>query len=281
VEPRAASRSVLGGALAGALSFAAVAALTSCSGPNGSDGTLGSVDVNSSSGTLTTTPPGKYQTLPEPCSSIDSQMLHIMLPSSQNYAGTPTLTYDPDRRAGCQWSGTVQGDAAQGSTVQGSTRHLSLDFERVVSYDPALSDEDKAVQEYEQMAQAAHIPGAAPSASPSSSAPASTPTPSPSPPPSPSPSASNSTAPSDSADADDATPRRISGIGDAAYLNDTVTTVDSTVQRDATVVFRIANVLVTVEFSQQSNDKTVIPSSAELQLGALGLAQQLSGSFSS
>jgi hypothetical protein len=265
VESRAASRSVLSGALAGALSFTAVAALTSCSGPDGSDGTLGSVDVRSSSGTLSTAPPGKYQTLPEPCSSVDSQMLHIMLPSSQNYAGTPTLTYNPDRRAGCQWSGTVQG----------GTRHLSLSFERVVSYDPAFSDENKAVQDYEQMAQAAHIPGAAPSTSPSPSAP--TPTSSPSP----SPSASNSTAPSDSAEADDTTPRRISSIGDAAYLNDTVTTVDSTVHRDATVVFRIANVLVTVEFSQQSNDKTVIPSSVELQLGALGLAQQLAGSFSS
>ncbi|MBV9025144.1 MAG: hypothetical protein JO362_15450 [Streptomycetaceae bacterium] len=264
---------MLSGALAGVLSFAAVAALTSCAGSDGSGGALGSADASSRNGTLSAASPGKYQTLPEPCGSVSSQTLHAMLPGSQNYAGTAALTYDPDRRVGCQWSGTTQD----------GTRHLSLDFERVVSYDPTFSDDDKAVQDYEQMAQAAHIPGVDPSISPSPSTPAPTSSPSPSlsPSPSPSPSPSNSTAASDAAEASDTTPRRIGGIGDTAYLNDTVTAMDSVVHRDVTVVFRIANVLVTVEFSQQSNDKTVIPSSMELQLDALGLAQQLAASFNS
>lgn len=273
---------MLSGALAGVLSLAAIASLASCSGSGGSGSTSGSANTSSRSDTAPAAPPGKYQTLPEPCGSVDSQTLHALLPSSQNYAGTATLTYDPDRRVGCQWNGTVPG----------GTRYLSVDFERVVSYDPTVSDDDKAAQVYEQMAQAAHIPGADPSASPStSSSPSASPSSSASAPASASasptltatstPSASFSAAPSDSAEASDTTPRRVGGIGDAAYLNDALTTMDSAVHRDVTVVFRIANVLVTVKFSQWSNDKTVIPPSADLQLGTFGLAQQLARSFNS
>lgn len=271
---------MLSGALAGVLSLTACAALTSCSGSGGSGGVSGNANVSSRDASPSAAPPGKYQTLPEPCGSVDGRTLHIMLPDSQNYAGTAALTYDPDRRVGCQWTGTVQG----------GTRYLSVDFERVVSYDPTVSDDDKAAQDYEQMALAAHIPGANPSASPSpgasTTAPASAPpspasgAPTATPPSSPSsPSTSLSPAPSNSAEANDTTPRRIGGIGDAAYLNDALTTMDSAVHRDVTVVFRISNVLVTVKFSQWSSDKTVIPPSSELQLGAFGLAQELARSF--
>jgi hypothetical protein len=274
VEPTgAASRPVLSSAL---VSLTAIAALTSCSGPGGSTGTPDSTDVSSGNNTMPAAPPGKYQTLPEPCGSVDSQTLHAILPSSQNYTGTAVLTYDPDRRAGCKWNGTAPG----------GTRNLSVDFERVVSYDPTVSDDDKAAQEYEQMAQAAHIPGPDPGTSPSPPAPASASAPasapaSGTPTPTSSPLPSNSPAPSDSAEANDTTPRRINGLGDAAYLNDVPTTVDGSLHRDVTVVFRIANVLVTVQLSQGSNDKTAVPPSAALQLGTLGLAQQLVKSFNS
>jgi hypothetical protein len=260
------------------LALTAIAALTSCSGPGGSAGAPDGTDVSSGNNTMPTAPPGKYQTLPEPCGSVGSQILHAILPSSQNDTGTAVLTYDPDRRAGCKWSGTVQG----------GTRNLSVDFERVVSYDPTVSDDDKTAQEYEQMAQAAHIPGPDSGTSPSPPTPASAPAPakapapaSGTPTPTSSPLPSNSPAPSDSAEASDATPRRINGIGDAAYLNDVPTTVEGSLHRDVTVAFRIANVLITVQLSQGSNDKTAVPPSADLQLGALELAQQLVKSFNS
>ena len=264
---------MLSGVLAGALALAAVAALlASCSGSGGSGAASGSAGVSSRTDTASAAPPGKYQTLPEPCGSVDNKTLHVMLPNSRNYAGTAALAYDPDRRVGCRWTGTLQG----------GTRYLTVDFERIVSYDPTVSDDDKAAQQFEQMAQAAHIPGAAPngpsgpSASAATSAPASgTATPAPTA----SPSASISPAPNDGATAGDTTPRRVGGIGDAAYLNDALTTVDSAIHRDVTVVFRISNVLVTVEFSQWSTDKTVVPPSVNLQLGAFGLAQQLARSF--
>jgi hypothetical protein len=289
---------VLSGALAGVLSLTACAALTSCAGSGGSGGVSGNSGGSSRDAAPAAPPPGRYQTLPEPCGSVDGGTLRLMLPDSQNYAGTSALTYDPDRRAGCQWTGTVQG----------GTRYLSVDFERVVSYDPTVSADDKAAQEYEQMALAAHIPDANPSASPGPSTPPShgaspgpggtAPAPAPSSPapgatsPAPgapaaappsgpsSPPASVAPAPSDSAEANDTTPRRVGGMGDAAYLNDALTTMDSAVHRDVTLVFRISNVLVTVKFSQRSNDKSVIPPSGELQLGAFGLAQELAQNFS-
>ena len=63
------------------------------------------------------------------------------------------MTYDADRRVGCRW---------KSSTSLGS-RHLHIDFQRVVSYDGDVSDEDKAAQLYADKARAADIPHATPS----------------------------------------------------------------------------------------------------------------------
>jgi hypothetical protein len=47
------------------------------------------------------------------------------------------------------------------------------------------------------------------------------------------------------------------------------------VHRDITLVFRKANVLVTVEYSQWSTDNSVIPTSPDLQDGARKVAAEL------
>ena len=257
------------GAIAGVLSLTALAALTGCSGPGGNGSSTDNSGISSRSDSASAAPPGKYRNLPEPCGSVSSATLHQLLPNSQDYAGQATPTYDTDRRVGCKWSGSVAG----------GNRYLHIDFERVVSYDPAVSDEDKAAQEYEQMAAAAHIPAEspAPSGSPAGSpAPGQHPTASASASPSPAPS-SSSPAPAGTSPgtAPDTAPRRVGGIGDEAFLNDAVMTQGSGVHRDVTVVFRTANVLVTIEFSQWSIDASVIPPSSDLQLGAHGLAQEL------
>ncbi|MFE2027215.1 DUF3558 domain-containing protein, partial [Streptomyces hygroscopicus] len=63
------------------------------------------------------------------------------------------------RRDGCRW---------KLETASG-TRYLTIDFQRVVSYDPSVSDDDRAQAAYEKKATAAHIPAATGSPSASSS----------------------------------------------------------------------------------------------------------------
>ncbi len=236
------------GGLTALLCATALVTLTACSGPADNSGATGTPGVSSLSGTASAPPPGKYQTLPEPCGSVSQTTLHALLPASQNYAGDATLTYDTDRRAGCKWTGMAQG----------ANRQLVIDFERVVSYDSAVSDEDKAQREFERKATAAHIPDNAPDPHDTAAAPG---TPGASSPP--------------AGGGGDTSPRRVGGIGDQAYLDDALLTEDDGLHRDVTIVFRIANVLVTVDFSQWSADASVAPAGFELQLGAHGLAQAL------
>jgi hypothetical protein len=111
-------------------------------------------------------PPGKYRLLPEPCGSVTQATLDKILPGaasgseqdarararesasaspdstaatgSAGQGGKATLTFDTDRRAGCEWD-------VKGSTW---TRRLHVDFERVVSYDAQVSDEQQARDDY-------------------------------------------------------------------------------------------------------------------------------------
>lgn len=251
--PGKGSRALAGGGIASVLSLTALATLTACSGPSGSGGTTVDVGLSSHSQPVATAPPGKYQNLPEPCGAVDSGTLHTLLPSSPDYSGDAAPTYDTDRRAGCRWSGSLSG----------GDRFLSVDLERVVSYDPSVSDNDRAARDFQSMAQAAHVPLISPgsSASPSSSG-------------SSSPTASASAGPGGSV-----SPRRIGGIGDEAYLDDDLVTEGADVHRDVTVVFRTANVLVTIVFSQWSTGASAAPPSADLQLGADRVAQELAGQF--
>ncbi len=78
--------------------------------------------------------------------------------------------YDTDRRVGCRWKLT---------TPEGS-RHLTLDFERIVSYDPQEGDDDRAAA-YAKKAASAKIPLETASPSPGQSSPGGTGTETPAP----------------------------------------------------------------------------------------------------
>lgn len=134
------------------------AVLAGCTGGSG----VGSSAPDSKGGDTGTTAavaqPGKYRTLPEACGAADHDTLDALLPGIQEttdetqqeraYAGEATLTYDTDRRDGCDWK--VASAAA--------TDHLFVDFERVVSYDNTVSDEGKAEELYAARQTAADLP---------------------------------------------------------------------------------------------------------------------------
>ena len=266
------------------------AVLAGCTGGSG----VGSSAPDSKGGdTGTTAPvaqPGKYRTLPEACGAVDHDTLDTLLPGIQEmtdeaqqekaYAGEATLTYDTDRRDGCDWK--VASTAA--------TDHLFVDFERVVSYDNTVSDEEKAAELYGARQSGADLPEPAASASASASESASgsaTPSPSGSPsggasgpagdngsgsgaPSAPSATASPSQTPAD------LQPRVLDDLGDEAFLDDKLNTGSSTAQqRTVTVVFRTSNVIVTIEYSEQPTASTDTPDSEEMQDRAQKLAQKL------
>ncbi|MGY1437297.1 hypothetical protein [Streptomyces reniochalinae] len=145
-----------------ALALVLAGALTACTGSSdsgdGKDGKPGGSTASPSAAE-----PGKYSTLPEPCDAVGTGTLRDLLPgaaaaeddgtaapspSADPYEGEPSATYDTDRRVGCRWKNAT--------TL--STRHLNIDFERVVSYDPSVSDDEQAAQLYAKKARKAHIP---------------------------------------------------------------------------------------------------------------------------
>ncbi|WP_406439067.1 DUF3558 domain-containing protein [Streptomyces sp. NBC_00631] len=271
------------------------ALLAGCtSGSSGGDDTS---DKNADTGTSTVAAqPGKYRTLPEACGAVSHDTLDSLLPGiaqitdeeqrEKAYEGEATLTYDTDRKVGCHWK--IESTDA--------TDRLSVDFERVVSYDNAVSDDSEAQTIYTQLESAADIPESAPpspaetespSASESESATAS-----------PSPSASTSTSASGSADPSSSAsststststssaspsttpaglqPRTLSDLGDEAYLDDQLSGSGSTAeQRTVTVVFRTSNVVVTIVYEEQPMATGTVPDSKEMQDSAQNLAAQL------
>ncbi|WP_275559684.1 DUF3558 domain-containing protein [Streptomyces sp. 5-6(2022)] len=289
-----------------------VLAAAGLGGCTGSDSTTDPDDgASGDSGTAVSAEPGRYRTLPEACGAVSRKTLQALLPGAEQddkvYDGQAAVTYDIDRRDGCRW---------KVETASG-TRYLTIDFQRVVSYDPSVSDDDRAQETYEKKAAAADIPDATtPPSSPSSSESGSE---------SGSESAgSDSSAsassrsdepgksskggkgdeagkgdkadeggkstdsPSAGADAsggsdesdtasEDTAPRRLDDLGDDAFLNDQLITKDSGIHRDITVVFRSSNVIATIEYDQWTTDKKHIPSSQELQENAQDLADELTG----
>ncbi|MGR3937349.1 DUF3558 domain-containing protein [Streptomyces sp. BRA346] len=148
---------------AAALLIAALAA-AGLSGCTGSDSKPGAGDSTSDdSGAEVSAEPGRYNTLPEACGAVSPKTLHRLLPGGTDaekaYEGQATVTYDVDRRDGCRWK----------VATPSGTRYLTLDFERVVSYDPSVSDDDRAQELYEKKAVAADIPDAPSSSSPGAS----------------------------------------------------------------------------------------------------------------
>ncbi|WP_432146381.1 hypothetical protein [Streptomyces sp. bgisy084] len=290
---------------------ALAAALTACTGGSGSDGEEGDAKSGGTSTSSQAAEPGRYQTLPEACGLPARGSLRGMLPgdgqtlsrdeAKKIYDGQPDITYDTDRRVGCRWT----------RETTAGTRHLSLDIQRVVSYDAAVSDDDKAQGIYDSKAQAAKIPsGGSGSPSPVDPSPSATQdkgeekdgdedkgkgagtgtttnssTDKTEKAPSGSPSGASSPAADPSADpsaglSDSTAPRVLDDLGDAAFLNDKLVTADSGVHRDITVVFRTSNVIVTLTYDQWSTDKTMLPESQELQDKARSLAGELSESLS-
>ncbi|MET9893413.1 DUF3558 domain-containing protein [Streptomyces sp. NPDC006465] len=263
------------------------ALLAGCTG--GTD--EGGSPPDSKSGNVGTTAPaaqpGKYRTLPQACTAADHDTLDALLPGIRQsvdekqqeklYEGEATVTYNTDRRDGCNWK--VESTSA--------TDHLFVDFERVVSYDTAVSDDDKAEELYTVKETAADLPEPSASASASSDDV------------SPSPSDSTGAPAGDGGGSDEGDgkgdgsgspsasaspsgtptalqPRVLDGLGDQAFLDDKLSTGSSTAQqRTVTVVFRTSNVIVTIEYAEQPTASTDTPDSEEMQDRARKLAQEL------
>ncbi|GGN57901.1 hypothetical protein GCM10012285_53720 [Streptomyces kronopolitis] len=284
--------------------------LAGCSGGSSQDGSGADAKDGGAASSNPAAEPGRYQTLPEACGLPSRSAIRGMLPGDDKslspaeadklYRGQADITYDTDRRVGCRWT----------RETTAGTRHLGLDIQRVVSYDGAVSDDDKAKEIYGSKAQAAQIPSGAGSPSPAS--------PSPSTPkatdktkatdkgadktkgkddgtgtvPNSAPDTQGkdkgkdaSAAPSQSSDpsaqpSGSTTPRVLDDLADDAFLNDKLVTADSGVHRDVTVVFRTSNVIVTLTYDQWSTDKSMLPDSQELQDKARSLAGELSDSLS-
>ncbi|MFB6527443.1 DUF3558 domain-containing protein [Streptomyces sp. NPDC056399] len=259
-------------------------------------------------------PPGRYRTLFEPCGAVPQATLKDLLPGAaaladaerdKAYRGVASVTYDTDRRVGCTWK----------ADTPDISHRLALDIERVVSYDTAVSDDDRAQEVYVRKQLAAGIP-LPPTAPPTTAPPATTPpTTTPSAPASPgSPTASGATQgatraaagtagaatkPGDAAGAPSGKPpagatapssgatpsgpsptglepRVLQGLGNVAYLDDTLSTVGANGhQRAVSVVFRTSNVIVTVSYREQTTGSAEAPDSTELQEKARNLARLL------
>ncbi|WP_406382203.1 DUF3558 domain-containing protein [Streptomyces sp. NBC_01618] len=273
-------------------------------GCSASTGTGGSApDSKPGEATAAAAAPGKYRTLLDACRTVPSSSLKDLLPGAADlpedqqkkvYGGTATVTYDTDRRVGCRWK----------SEASDSSRTLFVDFERVVSYDPSVSDDDRAREVYAQKEAAAGLPADAntDAATPGSTKEQTSPS-------SDSASASedknaddpesnnadsNNSGTTDGGTADSAdtsgssgssdqslAPRTLDGLGDSAFLDDLPTRAGSTTQnRTVSVVFRTSNVIVTIQYAQHPTVSTVVPDSKELQEKAQSLARKLVEKFS-
>ncbi|WP_405999255.1 DUF3558 domain-containing protein [Streptomyces sp. NBC_00829] len=264
------------------------ALVAGCTADTGTDGSA--IDSKAGGTPSSIAAPGKYRTLLEPCGSIARSTLKDLLPGAAELPeeqqqkilrGTSAVTYDTDRRVGCSW----KADSPDAS------HHLSVDFERVVSYDTAISDDDRAQEVFAQKQAASSVPapekprddkvqessplpGSAPHLAPRAATPKSTPT----------------ATPTGSADADGTgagtpdglQPRFLEGLGDAAFIDDVLTGAGagSTAQRrTVSVVFRTSNVIVTIVYGEQPARITEIPDSKELQEKSQSLAAKLVDDF--
>ncbi|URM90190.1 DUF3558 domain-containing protein [Streptomyces sp. MRC013] len=147
--------------LAALLAALSATALAGCSSGSGTDGS--GIDAKTGTAAGPIAQPGRYRTLFEPCGSVPRSTLRDLLPAvtalpaeqrDRVLRGTAAVTYDTDRRVGCAWK-------ADGPDA---IHHLTLDFERVVSYDPAVSDEARAQEVYATKESAAGLAPASPPA---------------------------------------------------------------------------------------------------------------------
>lgn len=162
-----------------------------------------------------------------------------------------------------------------------------------MSYDNAVSDDSQAEQLFAKQVEAADLPepvasesasspssssssapgSGSPSGASSSGSPAATPSGS-------APSGDASSGPSGSATPTDLQPRLLDDLGDEGYVDDELSDSGSTAkQRTVTVAFRTSNVMVTIEYAEQSATLGVVPDSEEMQDMARKLASQLADSL--
>ncbi|MEU1365839.1 DUF3558 domain-containing protein [Streptomyces sp. NPDC005803] len=276
----------------GAVLIAALVA--GCS--SGTEGDASATDSKPGTLTVSAAPPGRYRTLPEACRTIPLATLRDLLPGAallpeaqqeKVYQGTPAGTFDTDRRVGCRWT----------SDAPDASRSIAIDFERVVSYDPSVSDDDRAREVYAKKQEAADIPLSAPlpdAADKDTASPGNTPTgdgntggksagkPDTTPGSGTDPSAGATGSAGDAAGgtaggpAENLQPRVLDRLGDSAFLDDSLTRAGSAAQhRTVSVVFRTSNVIVTIEYTAQPALSTEIPDSRELQEKAQALGQKL------
>ncbi|QHY97406.1 hypothetical protein SSPS47_20070 [Streptomyces sp. S4.7] len=249
-----------------ALLVTLVAGCTSGTGGDGSD-----IDDKAGVPTTTTAPPGKYRTLREPCGSVDPATLRDLLPGvaqlpeeqrEKAYKGTAAVTYDTDRRVGCAWT----------ADSPDASHNLVIDVERVVSYDPAVSDADKAQEVYAKKEDGATLPppaagaGGGPGDDTDDASEDTDPSGSPSP----------GKTPNAATTPPGLQPRLLDDLGDAAFVDDVYAASGSAAKRrTVSVVFRTSNVVVTVRYAEQPAHSTTVPDSKELQEKARGLARKL------
>nr|WP_203643505.1 DUF3558 domain-containing protein [Streptomyces sp. SID14478] len=270
------------------------ALLTGCTGSSDDGGATDDAKPGEVSSSASAAKPGRYRTLPEPCSQPDKGTLDTMLPGIQDvpdeeqrekaYEGTATVTYDTDRRSGCRW---------KDDSPQDGTHRLMLDFERVVSYDASVSDDSQAEDVYAAKALKADLP--APSSTEAGSDASSgsdadsgsgsgsgsgSDAESSSQGQSQSPDGSGSPSPSSSQSAAELQPRRLDDLGDEAFVDDELSGPTASRSRTVTVVFRTSNALVTVQYVAQSTTPGQAPDSKEMQDTARELARTLVGKFS-
>jgi hypothetical protein len=261
----------------------------------GADADGSATDSKAGGAKSSVAPPGKYRNLPEPCGAAELYTLRDLLPGAAEqpeeqqrkvYGGTADVTYDTDRRVGCSWK-------ADGPYA---SHQLRVDFERVVSYDTAVSDDDRAQEVFAKKQAAASLPTAVdPRDEKGKQSPGTTTTATPTATKSttPTPTATKSATPGDKGDTDgtgSATPsqtpdglepRVLDGLGDAAFLDDVLARAGSTAQRrTVNVVFRTSNVIVTIEYVEQPARTTEVPDSRELQDKAQSLARKLAEQLS-
>ncbi|MFF9577877.1 DUF3558 domain-containing protein [Streptomyces rubiginosohelvolus] len=267
----------------------------------GADGNANGADSKAGSPTVSPAPPGKYLTLPAPCRAVPRSTLKDLLPGAAELPGdqqdkvlrgSAAVTYDTDRKVGCSWK----------SDAPSATRSLSIDFERVVSYDPAVSDDDRADTVYAKKEKAAGLSSSATPGPPDEkdkkdkkseeseeSGKAKDPadadadaTGSADPSPSGSSGGSTDGTPGSSSSPEEALPSRIlDNLGDAAFLQDLPKKADSTAQHHTvSVVFRTSNVVVTVRYAEQPALITQVPDGRELQEKAQALARKLAETLS-
>ncbi|MFI1401125.1 DUF3558 domain-containing protein [Streptomyces sp. NPDC020681] len=258
-----------------------VALVTGCTAGTGTDS---APDSKAGDGTTSAAQPGKYRTLLEPCGSVQRSTLKDLLPGTSElpdeqqqkvFRGAAEVTYDTDRRVGCSW----KADSPDAS------HSLSVDFERVVSYDTGVSDDDRAQEIYAKKEAAAALP--APPTAPPSGTPTGTPTgqatPTGTPAGTPTGTATGAPGSTPEGTPEGLEPRVLDDLGDAAFLDDVLTAAGagSTAQRrTVSVVFRTSNVIVTIVYREQASRITEVPDSKELQEKAQSLAGKLVDQFS-